>query len=1859
MHSRYASVKEEDKMKKKAKKPVGKMVHSPAFSGLCMGLVGILLCTTPLSVAADTRLSSKTKEDAVSSAKKVVSDTYKDPQKGTLNWREAMVSGNGENGVMVSCHPVNDTFIFQNTKFNMPTNDYRDTRDMSGELEDARQAVMNNWQWQSSAQPWLEYDYTLHPGHQLRVKMDDLDEGAVEDYQRWTDYETAEVGVQFTAKGEMWTRSTFTSREDNVTVTCLNSSDGGSRINTTISIDDLSDMAIDQNREIDSGLQYKKLADEKGEYLGLAAHYPVYENSELKNGGFAGITRVIAIGGSQERVNLGTIDDYLNAGENENYGIRVKDAKTLILITKSDRDIEMGTKEAFAQQTEYALVDTLVEDTRKVAEKKAYQTEGAFDYEKALEPHKELHSREFNKVTFDLAGNEEDNGLTNEALISKQRSSGTLNHAMLERAFYAGRYAQICASGYSTSRLSGMWMGAWNGYWQADYTTDANVNLQISGVNIGNLQNASEGYMNFLLRILPDFEDNAAKVYGMSDAIMAPPRTDGDRGNLVHFDKNYPFNYWNAGASWLLLPIYEYWQCYGNQQIPLGEDIDLDALRSVLSVTDEDLSDAEIQEIKDRGYFDLEQDLLLPLLTKQANFWEQIVDPRYYVGSDGYKHFDAGKTALEEGERYLILPGYSPENTPGNTWIATSANSTMDIAAARSGLEMTIALEEKVKRPGYEEAVLKWEMLKEQLPEYMYDSDGALKEWALRDYWEQNNHRHVSHMYGVWPAHDTEDEKLVKGAEKALENRKNGNTGDDNASHGWLHQGLTEARLKNGEGVEVCLNKLLTGSHLYYSSMMTNHDRNRDSAYCTDALITIPAMILESLAYSDTGEIELLPALPKEWNSGSIQGMLSRSLAEINSLEWNLEAGTVKAVITSDADQTLDVSCGIHVSDVEILSGNGEIRREESVVSLELKENESAEIVFYTEDFRDGTYEIKNGADSLDIVSMQENTEVVISTSSDKRVSQKWNVENAGMGLFRLTNVKSGKELACVDNKLVHAMEGNQWQIRSVEEGCKILTKDGTLGVGIQDAKLCLTNAETAAVFLFDKKDDTEAQTAVGTIQITGGESVRSGETLQLNASVETEFGVRDDMEMSWSVKNKDGEAVITEDGRLTGEKAGSVVVQVFPKELPDNVQEQEIVVEEGMMEQDLLTGEVIGRTQGQWETQNPPSNAFDQNTDTIYDGEGGGYTGIQLSGPFILEGFRFVTRAGYDDRIIGTEIQGSNDQENWETIYKIEEMYTNPIYNGVYLGNSDQAYTFYRLSSGSSDYCNVAEVEFYGQAVNPADGLDNILRAAEKVDKKAYEEAGVKRLEAAVEAAEEITEASSETEIQKAKDAVSDALKSLRKPYLIYNYDTSVQTEGGWEKWEDDRQYSKVEMYSEEAGAAFSFGFEGTGFEMFSNKNPGLGYIQIAVDGEVVADGEEVSLYDSYGDGRQQQSIIKCTDLEYGGHTVEITLLDKKNPEGNGPKVSLDAFRIFRDYDRGEEPGPEPEPEPEPSDIDLSALKLAVSMAEKMEKEQSEKGSYTEESWQPVQESLDTARSVLENPDAVQEDADNAFLDLITACNRVENCSQKVGLKAAIDGAQAVLSDTDSLSGYTPESVDAVRTALLEAQAVYNNTAADQGTINNATTKLLTAVTSLLTADSNTRLDILIQTAEAMLTREEEYTPSSVEKLRIALTAAQAVADDSNASETEQNEAYNSLAEAMTSLVRKADKEELKNALEKAEEILTESMKYVESSIAGLEAVVIEARAVYENQEANRDNIGEALKNLVAEVLKARLLGDVNHDGTVDTQDASEVLAYSAEIYELTEEQLQAGDVNRDAVSDSSDAVVILQFAAEMVNEF
>lgn len=340
------------------------------------------------------------------------------------------------------------------------------------------------------------------------------------------------------------------------------------------------------------------------------------------------------------------------------------------------------------------------------------------------------------------------------------------------------------------------------------------------------------------------------------------------------------------------------------------------------------------------------------------------------------------------------------------------------------------------------------------------------------------------------------------------------------------------------------------------------------------------------------------------------------------------------------------------------------------------------------------------------------------------------------------------------------------------------------------------------------------------------------------------------------------------------------------------------------------------------------------------------------------------------------------------------------------------------------------------------------------------------------------------------------------------------------------------------------------------------------------------------------------------------------------------------------------------------ASLKLAIGMAEKLEQEQAENQCYTDETWVAVKTALDEARTILNNQQATQEEVDHAFLKLMTAYNLLESNVQRAGLKAAIEGTETILAESETLVQYTQESVQAVRDALAEAKKVYALNGAGQTTVNAVTTSLLEAVNSLLIEDKNSRLDILIQKAEELLKNKKLYTDASVASLETELVSAKATATNPQATTEAMNQAYDDLATAITELVRKADKSELDNALKKANEILENAADYVADTITGLETVVAKAQSVYDDQAADSSTVGESVKELVAEILKARLMGDVDKNGTVDTQDAAKILRFDAELETLTEEQYLAADVNRDRVSDSSDASVILTYAAEIITE-
>lgn len=342
----------------------------------------------------------------------------------------------------------------------------------------------------------------------------------------------------------------------------------------------------------------------------------------------------------------------------------------------------------------------------------------------------------------------------------------------------------------------------------------------------------------------------------------------------------------------------------------------------------------------------------------------------------------------------------------------------------------------------------------------------------------------------------------------------------------------------------------------------------------------------------------------------------------------------------------------------------------------------------------------------------------------------------------------------------------------------------------------------------------------------------------------------------------------------------------------------------------------------------------------------------------------------------------------------------------------------------------------------------------------------------------------------------------------------------------------------------------------------------------------------------------------------------------------------------------------------DMEALNLAIAMAEEMEKEQAETKPYTEESYGALQTALDEARAIAADEYAAQESVDAAFASVISAYANLEYGTANYGLKAAINGTKAILADPATEERYTAESVQAVRDVLAYAEEVAAREEATQAEINKAARDLITAVNSMLEKEDSS-LKKLIQTAEQILENEEKYTSGSIAALKEALEAARTADANQDATKEDISKAYKDLLEAIGGLKLKGNKAELQNMVNQASEILANRNSYVESSLKGLDAATAKATLVLTNDDAVQSEINAVLDELIKELLEARLLGDVNGNGAVDTADAALLLKYAAELTELSEDSLEAADVNRDQKADTTDVTRILKFSAELIESF
>ncbi|MBN2698523.1 MAG: glycoside hydrolase N-terminal domain-containing protein [Bacteroidales bacterium] len=422
--------------------------------------------------------------------------------------------------------------------------------------------------------------------------------------------------------------------------------------------------------------------------------------------------------------------------------------------------------------------------------------------------------------------------------------------------------------------------------------TNVNINLQIAPISIGNYREGEMAYFNWVESLVHDYHTNAKNIYGMRGAhYPIAPSKDSGVFNMFDYADNtgeiWPHPYWISAGGWVVRPFWDYYLVTG----------DLDFLRK----------------------------RMVPIYKDLALFYEDFL------------------TVTDKNGNYIFVPSFSPENNPGNLNPSCMAviNATMDISVCR---EVLANLVEACELLGIEADNLpKWKSMLAKLPPYLLNPDGTLKEWAWPDLEDRYNHRHISQCYGAWPGDEIDPDRTPELARAAvLAARKR--TPERLAAHSHCQRTLVAARLKDGFMVDTQL-RLMIEQGFVSSTFMCPHDPYAGFRIA-DAQGGIPAIMMEMLAYSRPGVIEVLPALPPSLVRGSINGMLLRTCARLDKLAWNMDDRTVDLTVTSIKKQDVILIARYGIERISVSSGVLDTKPQsgEAACTLHLPEGKPVEV---------------------------------------------------------------------------------------------------------------------------------------------------------------------------------------------------------------------------------------------------------------------------------------------------------------------------------------------------------------------------------------------------------------------------------------------------------------------------------------------------------------------------------------------------------------------------------------------------------------------------------------------------------------------------------------------------------------------------------------------------------------------------------------------------------------------------------------------------------------------------------------------------------------------------------------------------
>jgi alpha-L-fucosidase 2 len=414
----------------------------------------------------------------------------------------------------------------------------------------------------------------------------------------------------------------------------------------------------------------------------------------------------------------------------------------------------------------------------------------------------------------------------------KEENQTSPDPSLAALAHNFGRYILISSSrvGTQPANLQGIWNDDMNPAWDSKYTTNINAQMNYWAVDSANLGELSQPFFQMIKELTDQGTQVAREHYGAGGWVV---HQNTDIWRVAAPMDGPSWGTFTVGGAWMTTHIWEHYE-YSQDKEFLRENYPL--------------MEGSVQFFTD-------------FLVKHPNGKWLVTNPS--TSPENFPDGGGNKTYFDE---------VTGSKLPGTT-ICAGSSIDMQILYDLFGYYLEASEILAKKSP----LIARVKAAREKLVPPQIGSDGSLQEWA--DDWKslEKNHRHFSHLYGLYPGKvlwEKRTPELIEAYKKVLDERGDGGKG---FSMAWKM--ALWARLGDGNRA----NKIFKG-------YLDEQSCSQMFALCgkslqVDGTLGMTAAITEMLMQSHEGFIKLLPAIPDEWKSGELKGVRTRKGFELD-IEW-------------------------------------------------------------------------------------------------------------------------------------------------------------------------------------------------------------------------------------------------------------------------------------------------------------------------------------------------------------------------------------------------------------------------------------------------------------------------------------------------------------------------------------------------------------------------------------------------------------------------------------------------------------------------------------------------------------------------------------------------------------------------------------------------------------------------------------------------------------------------------------------------------------------------------------------------------------------------------------------------------------